>query len=349
MHYFGPWDDPDGALKKYQAERDDLHAGRTPRTKTGCLTLKELLNRFLTSKQHLVDTGELKKVSFMDYKEACRRVSEAFGLDRLVLDLAADDFEELRKTMAKTWGPVRLGAEIQRTRTIFKYAYDAGLMDRPVRYGPGFVKPSRRVVRIARAGAGEKLFTADEVRRMLEAATVPLRAMILLGVNTGFGNSDCGNLRLRDVDLERGWHSFARPKTGMPRRCPLWPETVTAIKAYLEKRPTPRDADDAELLFITKRGLAWSKDTADNPITKEMKKLLTKLGIHGRVGLGFYTLRHCTETVGGEAKDQPALDHIMGHARDDMASVYRERISDERLLTVSKHVRCWLFGSDVER
>jgi hypothetical protein len=32
----------------------------------------------------------------------------------------------------------------------------------------------------------------------------------------------------------------------------------------------------------------------------------------------------------------------MGHARDDMASHYRERISDERLKAVSDHVRQWL-------
>ena len=28
MHYFGPWDAPDGALKKYLAEKDALHAGK---------------------------------------------------------------------------------------------------------------------------------------------------------------------------------------------------------------------------------------------------------------------------------------------------------------------------------
>ena len=28
MHYFGKWDDPDGALKKYAAEKDALHAGK---------------------------------------------------------------------------------------------------------------------------------------------------------------------------------------------------------------------------------------------------------------------------------------------------------------------------------
>ncbi len=33
----------------------------------------------------------------------------------------------------------------------------------------------------------------------------------------------------------------------------------------------------------------------------------------------------------------------MGHARDDMASVYRETISDERLRAVAEHVRKWLF------
>jgi len=38
----------------------------------------------------------------------------------------------------------------------------------------------------------------------------------------------------------------------------------------------------------------------------------------------------------------------MGHARDDMASVYRERISDERLIAVTDYVRRWLFGKEAE-
>jgi hypothetical protein len=37
----------------------------------------------------------------------------------------------------------------------------------------------------------------------------------------------------------------------------------------------------------------------------------------------------------------------MGHARDDMASHYRERISDERLAAVSQHVGRWLLGNHI--
>jgi len=70
--------------------------------------------------------------------------------------------------------------------------------------------------------------------------------------------------------------------------------------------------------------------------------LLRSLGLY-RPRLGFYALRHTFETIGGEAKDQVAVDHIMGHVRDDMASVYRERISDERLRAVTDHVRAWLW------
>lgn len=345
LHYFGPWDDPQGALQRYLDQKDDLLAGRTPRgQKEGC-SVRDLVNRFLTTKRHLADTHELKERTFQDYHSSCGRVIDAFGKSRLVDDLLADDFEGLRTTLAKTRGPVALGNEIQRIRVLFKYAYDQGLIDRPMRYGQTFRRPSRKTLRLARNAKGPRLFKRRELRAMIESAGPQVRAMILLGINCGLGNSDVGHLPLLAVDLERGWLRFPRPKTGVDRRCKLWPETVEALRVAIEKRPQPKSSVDADLVFITKRGQRWAHDRATSPLSAETAKLLTKLGLK-RPGLNFYALRHTFETIAGDRGDQVAVDFIMGHAPSsrDMGAVYRERVFDHRLVAVVKHVRRWLFG-----
>jgi integrase len=341
LHYFGPWDDPDGALEKYLAEKDALHAGRKPRPDPEALTIKEACNALLNAKQALVDAGELSPRSWTDYREVCDVLVKHFGKARLVADLRPDDFATLRTKLAERWGPVRLGNAIQRIRSVFKHALDADLIDRPVRFGPGFKRPSAKTLRLHRAAGGPKLFTANEIRRLLSAASVQLKAMILLGVNAGFGNADCGNLPLSALDLERGQVDYPRPKTGIPRRCPLWPETVAAVREALAARKEPKDPADAGLVFITKYGESWAKDVADSPITKEMRKLLNATGVNGH--RNFYTLRHTFRTVADESKDQPAVDYFMGHEVPHMSAVYRETISDGRLRAVADYVRAWLF------
>jgi integrase len=341
LHYFGKWDDPDAALKKYLAEKDALHAGRKPRPDAGAVTVKVVVNAFLNEKAARRDAGELSPRTWDDYKRAGDLLVGEFGKSRLVEDLAPDDFGALRNKMAKQWGPHRLGTTIQCVRCIFRHAYESGLLDRPMRYGPGFKRPSKKTMRLHRAKGGPKLFTAEEVRQMIHAAAVPLKAMILLGINCGFGNADCGNLPLAAVALEGGWIDYPRPKTGIGRRAPLWPETVVALREALDRRPKAKHAEDAGLVFITKRGYSWAKDIADSPVTKETRKLLDALGINGH--RNFYTLRHTFRTVADASKDQPAVDYIMGHETPHMSSVYREGIDDERLQAVADHVRKWLF------
>jgi integrase len=347
LHYFGPWADPDAALNKYLADKDALHAGRKPREVSAGVTVKDLCNRFLSVKQALVNSGELTNRSWQDYKAACDLIVASFGKGRLVADLDPEDFERLRDKLARRWGPVTLGNVIQRIRVVFKYASDSVLIDRPVKYGQSFKRPSRKVVRIDRAKKGPKLFLAEEVRRLIDAAGPAMKAMVLLGINGGLGNADCGQLPRSAVDLDRAVIDFPRPKTGVARRVPLWPETVEAIRSASAARPEPKDPDHAGLVFVTKYGLPWAKDSkkgADQTLAKEFGKLLRSLRINGRKGLGFYALRHTYRTVADESKDQPAVDFIMGHEVQHMSAVYRETISDERLKAVTDHVRKWLFA-----
>jgi len=186
---------------------------------------------------------------------------------------------------------------------------------------------------------------------MIGAAGTQLHAMVLLGINCGYGNTDCATLPMQALDLRKGWVDFPRPKTGVPRRCPLWPETVAALQEAIKDRPEP-SAEFANRVFVTRRKAGWEAQSrlskkgttvVDDPISKETAKLLKRLGFH-RSGLGFYALRHTFQTVGGLDKD--AIGYIMGHVAgaNDMGAVYNEEApEDGRLLAVVNHIHSWLF------
>ena len=259
---FGPWADPDAALRKYLEQKDRLHAGLVPRDAAGSMTLRDLCNRFMTTKTMLRDAGELSIHSWRDYYTVCSRLIDGLGPDRLLADIQPADFERLRAAWARKWGPVRLGNEINKTRVLFNYGYKNGMLDRPIRYGEGFKRPSRRLLRLARAAKGLRMFEADELRRVIEAADQPLQSMILLGINCALGNSDVGHLPINALDLDHGWLTYPRPKTGITRHCPLWPETVAALRSWLNQRPAPMTAAGNDLVFVTSQGGTWTKATS---------------------------------------------------------------------------------------
>src|SRR5687767_8049609 len=101
LHYFGRWSEADAALAKYLDQRDALHAGRTPRATGDGLTLHQLCNRFCEAKERQADAGDITWRSFRDYHATCKSILGAFGKERLVDDLRADDFEALRASLAK--------------------------------------------------------------------------------------------------------------------------------------------------------------------------------------------------------------------------------------------------------
>ena len=149
---------------------------------------------------------------------------------------------------------------------------DSELTERLIRFGPGFEPPSKKVFRKHRAKLGERLYTPEQIHELLRLATPAMKAMILLAVNAGLGNSDIGNLPVTAIQFESSWLDFPRPKTGLKRKAKLWPETIHAIREYSEAKTTPK-AEFRQLLFTTKRGLGWAKETSDNPISNEFRKL----------------------------------------------------------------------------
>lgn len=343
LHYFGPWANPDAALAKWLDEKDDLLAGRTPRPKGNGVRLKDLCNAFLTFKTQMRDSGELAPRSFDRYYASCEMLLDSLGKDRPVDDLIAEDFQNLRAAMAKRWGPVALGNEIQMVRSLFRYGFEAGMLDKPVRFGPGFKKPSAKTMRLNRSSGGPRLFTPQQIKKLLKVGSPNMAAMVLLGINGGLGNTDLGMLTEGVIDSKGGWLDYPRVKTGMPRRIPLWPETVRALKAAIARRPTPKDAADVDLVFIGARGENYIGKHKGYRVTQAFDRLLTDAGIEGRT---YYDLRRTFQTIAEGAHDLVAVQSVMGHAPPggDMSAVYRQGVADDRLRAVVEHVRKWLYG-----
>ena len=348
VHYFGPWADPDGALKRYNEAAPGLATGRPRTRETPKYTLRELANDFLTFKQHKVDTGELALRTFDDYKATCERLIHVLGRDAVVEEINSGDLLRVREDITKSKPSIKtLSNEIGRARVVLNFAWKESLIDRPIRFGETFKKPGKAAFRKDRAQRelerGKVLFSAADIRLLLDRADLHMRAMTLLGINCALGNSDCGRLVMQALDLDAGWLDFPRPKTGIPRRVPLWPETIAALRESMAKRKSPKSSADGSLVFVTRIGESWFKEvTHAGPLSAEFKKLLKAIGIY-RSQVGFYALRHTFETIAGQTRDQVAVNACMGHVDDSMAATYREEVGDDRLQAVVNHVRCWLF------
>jgi len=358
LHYFGKTSgDEQGtaALERFGREWPYLKDGRLPPLVDGAedgYTVRLLVNDFLTFKKRRVDAGELSPRTFADYHQICGLLVKGLGPDRRVDDLKPADFESLRNQWSRVWGKVRLSNEINKAKIAFRFAFDQRYIDKPVFFGQSFDRPAAKTIRKARREAGPRLFTPGEVQQILTAADPQIRAMVLLGVNCGFGNSDCANLPKSALDLSARWVDYPRPKTEIARRCPLWPETVKALRDAITIRPAAKDPADADCVFLTPTGKRWVRmqpkrneqrraELTVNALSDAFAKLLKSLSINHR--RSFYRLRHLFESVGGDAKDPIATDAIMGHLVPGVRSQYIEVVSDERLQAVVNVVHAWLW------
>jgi len=365
-HYFGPWSDPQAALESYHKQAANLHAGHASTIPTAGVTVKQLVNSYLGHQQDKVTSGEIGIRHFDDCRRTLSDWADAFGKATAVSDIRPDDFARYRNRLAKRLGARSLGRHIIIVKGMFNYAFDVGLIDQPPRFSRVFAPPAaniiRRTQREEESTNGKKLFKPAELLLLIDppadrniVTPAFLRPAVLLGINGGFGNTDLATLPLRAVDLEKAVIAYPRPKTGVERVVPLWPESVAALEKWIVSRPQPKDARNAGLVFLTPEGLTLvrqkvktSEDGAIDGVinldrlSHEFDDLLEALRLKRR-GLGFYALRHTFRTWADEVRDQHAIHRIMGHSLPGMSDVYVEEISLDRLRAVADHVRAKLF------
>lgn len=340
------------ALDEWNRQKPDLLAGRDPlgpsASAPGGTTISELANKFLHHKKLRLDSKELTLITWKGYEAVAKLLVTEFPRNKPADSLSPPDFQKLRAKLAKEYGPVTLGNRINVVRMIFKYGLKAGLLTKPAEFSVEFDKPSAKALRQAKAAKGERLFKPEQIKKLLKKAEPHMVAMILLAINGGLGNNDLALLTPAAFDFDGAWLDYPRPKTGMPRRVPLWLETFEAVKVAIAKRRKPKDPADANLLFIGAHGSSYVSHTGGHRIAHEFSGLCEDAGVEGRV---FYDLRRTFETIAdNRSRDRDGVKAIMGHApaSGDMSAVYRQGFDDDRLRSIVDCVHGWLYAKPEE-
>lgn len=338
IYYFGPWAQPDLALSRWHAEGDALKAGRTPEIPPepdDSLTLGELANTYVGQKATDQRGGRIQARHLQDIQRDIAAVLAFLGGRRPVAELYPADWTRWSNNRRERWNETTFKNHVRRIRAMFTWAYQSDLITRPMRYGPEFAP--RKVTAKPKA-----IYTADEIRDLLFHAQPQLEAMIYLGINGGYGNTDCSALQRSEI--EDGYIRSPRIKTQVARAVPLWPETQAAIDRAAEARPRPATRAYADHVFLTRLGQPWvDRSRSRDGVSQQFTKLAKACGVRS---LGFYRLRSTFRTMADAVGDDRAANTIMGHATPGMASVYVASVSDERLVKVTDHVRGWMGLSD---
>lgn len=309
-------------------------------------TVEQVTSAFLDWKIRKAKQKDITDGMRGEYAAMMKIILECFGTGRIASSLRPSDFVDLREYASRKRGAHWLKKFVGVVRSVFNHAYNSDLLELPPRFGPEFKSPSKAEFRRIQESRGERFLDADDCHRLLDKANTQLRALMMLALNGGFGQTELATLLSESVDLESGWIRTVCSRTEIVRRCPLWPETIAAIREHRLDKPKPIDRNDDGLEFITAHGLRWvryidrgpdCRGTSLDILTNAFKKLAIRAKV--QIPCGFNVLRLTHRTVADNAMDVPASCVVMGR----LAPGTREFIPDDRLKDVTDFVRDWLF------
>lgn len=338
---FGSDGDWRAAQDEYYRVADAVHKGRSlPKEIPEAITVRQCANRYLANREKDVDAKTLTLGSWDNYRKCLMRFARFIGPHQRMASLGPDDFTRFAHHLRET---AQLGSyAYNRARSLIAAWLTYSAREewiKPVNVGNGFKKiPAGKM----RSNRKPRLLSPGMVKAILLHAGPQMRAMILLGLNGGFGATDCATLTRDAVDLDAAVIRFPRAKTGLPRTVPLWSETVDALRIVLASRP----ADP--LVFRTNHGAQWVRVTrkgktitTKDSVGFEFYKILAKLWMKDQFkGVGFYVCRHTHATYANEVRDSDARLHLMGRRLPGLdGDTYVEGIFLPRLEAITSHIR----------
>jgi integrase/recombinase XerD len=169
----------------------------------------------------------------------------------------------------------------------------------------------------------------NEMQSLLDAVKGKTRtalrdkALLLLLYNTGARASEVLHITGPDLRLDEPAHVRLMGKGRKSRCCPLWPETATVLRAYIEERDSSHPG--AEGMFLNANGSSLSRFGVGHIIGKYAERARTKCPSLRGKNITPHTIRHTTAMHLLRAQnDIHMVSYWLGHATLDTTHVYVE-------------------------
>jgi integrase len=325
LYYFGS--DKKRALEKYLNQASYLHGDRrsAPEKSNENMSLTELCDLYLRYQLSKVQAHALTASHHNEQIGSLNKLIAFLGQNTEVNKISTLDLQNYKRKIQRSNVSVcRLNLHISIMKALFHWARKNEILANI----PNIDAVSRGKI------VHQKKFTFDseQINKLLSAADVKMRAMVWLGLNCGFGCTDCSELKWFDLDIVNARVKLPRRKTGISRDLPLWPETIEALEKIPKK---------GKLVFYTARGNPFIqtlsktdsngnfKYTTQNTITPKFSRLIKKAGLKVPKGTGFYTLRRTAATIAARSGDPFAVQRLLGHADLQMATRYVQDVSKQ--------------------
>lgn len=338
MYHFGS--DKKAAIQRYLVQATYLYGHQENLQKpTGDnMMLKQLCDMYLKCQYSKLQANDLTASHHNEQIGSLNKLKAFLGQNIDINNISTLDLQNYKRRIQKSHVSVcRLNLHISIMKALFHWARKNDVLANI---------PNIDAVSRGNIVHQEKFtFDSEQINKLLSDADVKMRAMIWLGLNCGFGCTDCSELKWTDLDLVNTRVKLPRRKTGISRDLPLWPETVEA----LEKIPRT-----GKLVFYTSRGNPYiqtllktgctgnQKYTTLNTITTNFSRLIKRSGLDVPKGTGFYALRRTAATIAARSGDPFAVQRLLGHADLQMATRYVQDVSaqTDRVINNSRMYVC---------
>lgn len=188
---------------------------------------------------------------------------------------------------------------------------------------------------------------ANEMQAIFDSVNIQSRtgirdkALLLTLYNTGARVQEIVDLSIGDLRLNPPGQVKLLGKGRKQRGCPLWPETIDALKNYLENRH-PKDPN-SEHVFLNANGTPITRFGIGYIITKHAEKASMRCPSLNKKTVGPHTFRHSTAMHLIQAGNDINMVRLwLGHADINTTHIYVEIDMEmkQKILNTSRPPQC---------